>query len=100
MVLSAVNGILLECDVSTQIFLFKVNDKRLPSERFIIQMLDATHVLVQRNLLAQVEDHTVELPNMTLRLNSQIKLAYSGRQLTSLGPCIYYGYRIALLAML
>jgi len=37
--------------------LFKVNDKRLPSERFIIQMLDATHVLVQRNLLAQVEDH-------------------------------------------
>ena len=57
MVLSAVNGILLECDVSTQIFLFKVNDKRLPSERFIIQMLDATHVLVQRNLLAQVEDH-------------------------------------------
>ena len=56
MVLSAVNGILLECDVSTQIFLFKVNDKRLPSERFIIQMLDATHLLVQRNLLPQVED--------------------------------------------
>jgi hypothetical protein len=44
---SAVHGTLLECDIPTKVFILHLNDEQLPSERFVIQDLDATHLLVQ-----------------------------------------------------
>ena len=44
---SAVHGTLIECDVPTKVFILHLNDEQLPSERFVIQDLDETHLLVQ-----------------------------------------------------
>mgnify|MGYP002855434053 FL=1 len=44
---SAVHGTLLECDIPTKVFILHLNDEQLPSERFVIQDLDDTHLLVQ-----------------------------------------------------
>ena len=44
---SAVHGTLIECDVPTKVFILHLNDEQLPSERFVIQALDETHLLVQ-----------------------------------------------------
>jgi TFIIH basal transcription factor complex TTD-A subunit len=44
---SAVHGSLLECDIPTKVFILHLNDEQLPSERFVIQDLDETHLLVQ-----------------------------------------------------
>ena len=44
---SAVHGTLLECDIPVKVFILHLNDEQLPSERFVIQDLDETHLLVQ-----------------------------------------------------
>ena len=44
---SAVHGTLIECDVPTKVFILHLNDEQPPSERFVIQDLDETQLLVQ-----------------------------------------------------
>ena len=51
---SAVHGTLLECDIPTKVFILHLNDEQLPSERFVIQDLDETHLLVQPHKIEMV----------------------------------------------
>ena len=53
---SAVHGTLLECDIPTKVFILHLNDEQLPSERFVIQDLDATHLLVQPHKMEMVRE--------------------------------------------
>ena len=51
---SAVHGTLLECDIPTRVFILHLNDEQIPSERFVIQDLDETHLLVQPHKIEMV----------------------------------------------
>ena len=51
---SAVHGTLLECDIPTRVFILHLNDEQIPSERFVIQDLDETHLLVQPHRIEMV----------------------------------------------
>lgn len=53
---SAVHGTLLECDIPTKVFILHLNDEQLPSERFVIQDLDSTHLLVQPHKMDMVRE--------------------------------------------
>ena len=51
---SAVHGTLLECDIPTRVFILHLNDEQIPSERFVIQDLDETHLPVQPHKIEMV----------------------------------------------
>ena len=53
---SAVHGTLLECDIPTKVFILHLNDEQLPSERFVIQDLDDTHLFIKSDMLETVKE--------------------------------------------
>ena len=52
---SAVHGSLIETDIPCKVYILHINEKLPPAERFVIQDLDETHLLVQPHRLEYVK---------------------------------------------
>ena len=65
---SAVHGILFECDISTQLFMLRLNYELQPSDRFVIEILDPSRLLVQPNAVDYVMDQLKSFIEGVLRV--------------------------------
>ena len=52
---SAVHGSLIETDIPCKVYILHINEQLPPAERFVIQDLDETHLLVQPHRLEYVK---------------------------------------------
>jgi len=43
----AMQGVLLKCDIPTKVYIVTLNQQKEPSEKFILEDLDDTHLFVQ-----------------------------------------------------
>jgi len=53
---SAMKGVLLECDIPTKQYLLHLNDEMANSEKFVIYDLDDTHLFVQSTVSEFLEE--------------------------------------------
>lgn len=60
---NAIRGLLIHCDIPMTEFIISLNAARPPSEKFIIQVLDNTHMFVQPNVAEQILHQIDEFRN-------------------------------------
>eukprot|EP00884_Botryococcus_braunii_P004250 jgi/Botrbrau1/13826/Bobra.0056s0068.1 len=57
---SALQGVLLECDVPTKVFILSLNEARQNKDRFVIEDLDETRLFVQPTVIEWLESRLKE----------------------------------------
>ncbi|BDA42782.1 probable general transcription factor IIH subunit 5 [Coccomyxa sp. Obi] len=57
---SAIRGVLLQCDVPAKEFILSLNDSKPTNERFVILDLDDTHLFVQPTVVEWLEKRLKE----------------------------------------
>ncbi|GLJ16999.1 hypothetical protein SUGI_0294070 [Cryptomeria japonica] len=60
---NAIKGLLVTCDVPMAQFITNLNASKPSSEKFIIQVLDSTHMFVQPNAADQIRYQIAEFRN-------------------------------------
>ena len=55
------HGSLIETDIPCKVYILHINEKLPPAERFVIQDLDETHLLVRKDCVQFIQERLGEL---------------------------------------